>query len=314
MDLDASIQVAIDTSPIGATAVDAEGCIRYCNEPFARALGYSRGAIENKLTYQELTYPEDLEADTLQHQLLVEGKIHHYEMEKRYFKSNGDILWAQLSVGRVANYSLSYIVDITADKEASIVATFGDELVEAIRHRDFVLWFQPIIHLQTGEITAQEALIRWTHKDGLRFPNFFLPFARHLNLETRICRIVMELACEQLARWEKEKSTSRWALSINLEPTTLQQPAFEEILELSINRHQVKSRQLWIEIVEAQSLDLAEVSAKLNRLASTHTIAIDDFGAGYSSLHAVARYPVRILKLDRTLVSGVDRDKTLQTV
>lgn len=187
-------------------------------------------------------------------------------------------------------------------------AQLKDELLEAIQQKAFVLHYQPIVDLRSGQAVAQEALLRWPFKGRLRHPNFFLPFARHLSLEPQICRIVMCEACEAAAAWD------HGAVAINLEPTTVNLPSFPEMLEVAIREAGCKPERVWLEVVEVLPPDIDLLKLKLAYLKLRHRVAIDDFGTGFSNLAAVATWPLSALKLDRSLTAGVASDPRLQTV
>lgn len=183
------------------------------------------------------------------------------------------------------------------------------DLLIAIELRQFELHYQPIVELHSGRVVAQEALVRWRFEGALRYPNFFLPFARHLGLEPRICRLVMCAACEAAAGAE-------WpgAVSINLEPTTINLPTFPEILDAAILETKVDPTKIWLEVVELLSPDLDLLKLKLHYLRQQHRLAIDDFGSGFSNLASVAGWPVDCIKIDRSLIAGIEAQPRFQIV
>ncbi|MBD2261389.1 EAL domain-containing protein [Pseudanabaena sp. FACHB-2040] len=308
-----TLAAAIALCPTAAAAVNSRGVIWLCNEPFAALLGHSRSEIEGQVCLSELALLGEQAAAHKQHQALMAGSVESYELDGHCCRPDGQSFWMHLVVGCFDHsYSLVFAHSITRHQEVSALEVLKDELLEAIRLRQFVLWYQPIVHLATGRILAQEALVRWQHPNGLRYPNYFLPFARHLGLETWICRIVLGLAAKQLRAWSDTGET--WAVAVNIEPSTLELVAFEEMVEFAIARYGAPADRLWLEIVETQSLDIESLVDKLRRLSKRHLLAIDDFGAGYSNLGAVTRYPVQALKIDKHLIKGVDHDPGLQTV
>ncbi|HEY9737558.1 MAG TPA: EAL domain-containing protein [Trichocoleus sp.] len=304
---------AIALCPTAAAALNSRGVIAVCNEAFAQLLGQDRAEIEGQTSLMELACPDEQQMGRENHQAMLSGRIEQYAVDGCCCRLDGQCFRMQLLVGRAdAEHSLVFACDISEHRETAALEAFRDELLEAIRLRQFVLHFQPIVQLATGEIVAQEALVRWQHPTGLRFPIYFLSFARHLGLETWICRQILGMAAKQLRAWAD--AGKPWSVAVNIEPSTLGLPAFEEMVEFAIARAGAPPERLMLEIVEAQSLDIQTLVGKLKRLAKQYTLAIDDFGAGYSNLGAAARYPVKILKIDKHLISGIDHDSNLQTV
>jgi EAL domain-containing protein (putative c-di-GMP-specific phosphodiesterase class I) len=148
-----------------------------------------------------------------------------------------------------------------------------------------------------------EALVRWHHpRLGQVSPAEFIPIAEESGLVTRVDRWVLHQACHQLSRWIAE-GHDPW-VSVNISIRELHLPEYVDQVVEVLRAHRVPPERLVLEVTEhAVALDLDEVVDRLAELRAVGVrIALDDFGAGYSSLGQLRRLPVDVLKIDRILV------------
>ncbi len=188
------------------------------------------------------------------------------------------------------------------------------DLHHALSDHQLFLRYQPVVALQTGEITGAEGLVRWQHPErGLLPPDQFLPAAEASGLIVAIGREVLALAVGAMG------SITELALpmvAINLAPRELAQPDLVERVRRTLNEHDVAAHRLCIEITESAVLDEVETAiATLVALRSLGVkLAIDDFGTGYSSLSYLRRLPVDVVKIDRSFTSEIGDDASNLTI
>jgi len=183
----------------------------------------------------------------------------------------------------------------------------------AIEEGQLRLHYQPVVALDDHRVVGVEALVRWEHPtEGLIPPAEFIPLAEESGLIVPMGRWVLEQACADLARWRQEPD---WAdrpfrLSVNVSPRQLQSADFLEVLDGVLDRHRVPPGGLMLEITESLLVqESAEVLVRLESLQDRGVLlALDDFGTGYSSLAYLNRFPIQVLKIDRSFVNGMDGD------
>jgi EAL domain-containing protein (putative c-di-GMP-specific phosphodiesterase class I) len=183
-------------------------------------------------------------------------------------------------------------------------------LRRALDNGDFVLHYQPVVELRTGQVTGLEALVRWQHPSrGLVPPPEFIPLAEETGLILGIDRWVLTEACRQAGAWNARRPLDRQlSICVNLSARQLQQTDLAEFVAATLARAGLDARCLVIEITE--SLLLKDTEVTLTRLHELKQLgirlAIDDFGTGYSSLAYLRRFPVDIIKIDKSFVAGTE--------
>ncbi len=184
------------------------------------------------------------------------------------------------------------------------------ELRRAVEHKQFVLHYQPVCDLATGEIVGSEALLRWNHpKRGIVAPAEFIPTLESTGLIAEVGRWVVDESCRQAAVWAKQLPSLRWT-AVNVSAAQLRGGSFVQFVRDSLLRHGVDASRLSIEITESLALDDSPDTAHLLRSLRElgARIAVDDFGTGYSSLAYLRRLPIDRIKIDRSFVEGVGTD------
>ena len=169
------------------------------------------------------------------------------------------------------------------------------------------LHFQPKISLGTGACHSVEALARWTHPQlGPISPGEFVPLAETTALVAPLTRWVIDAATRQILRWKREGTDM--AVAINVSPKNLEEADFVEYLLFNCAARGVDHARVELEITEGVSA--ARGPLILDRLAALRTlgfgIAIDDFGAGYSNMAYLTRLSANTLKIDQSLVRGLE--------
>jgi diguanylate cyclase (GGDEF)-like protein/PAS domain S-box-containing protein len=183
------------------------------------------------------------------------------------------------------------------------------DLQRALEHDEFILHFQPIIELGTGRISGVEALIRWEHPErGLVPPLDFIPLAEETGLIVPIGRWALEAACRQARELQREHpSDPPLHMAVNLSVRQLvRQELVSEVAQV-LRDTGLDPATLVLEITE--SVMMADMDLSISQLTKLKALgvrlAVDDFGTGYSSLNYIRRFPVDILKVDKSFVDGV---------
>ncbi len=178
------------------------------------------------------------------------------------------------------------------------------ELRHAIDRDELRLVFQPVVALPSMRLVGAEALLRWHHPElGAVRPDEFIPVAEESGLINRIGSWVLGQACRQLAAWLLA-GHDVW-VAVNLSPTELHAADYAGQVADVLAEHGVPPQRLVLEVTEhAVATDMEELVRRLTELRATGVrIALDDFGAGYSSLGQLRTLPVDILKIDHALVA-----------
>jgi diguanylate cyclase (GGDEF)-like protein/PAS domain S-box-containing protein len=179
-------------------------------------------------------------------------------------------------------------------------------LRQAIKQNELRLQYQPIVAMQTGGIKGLEALVRWNHPViGLINPTEFIPLAEETGLIVQLGEWVIKEACRQLSIWQKQfPSEPPLTISVNISSKQLS-PGLLEHIKLVLEETCVAPESFIVEITESVIMENAEtVAPLLLRLKDMKVkLHIDDFGTGYSSLSYLHRFPVDMLKIDRSFIS-----------
>lgn len=180
-------------------------------------------------------------------------------------------------------------------------------LRRAIECGELLLHYQPRVDIQTGRILGLEALVRWNHPElGMVAPNRFIPIAESSGLILKIGPMVIRLACEQIAAWQRA-GVPLVPVALNLSANELYQDGLvEQIREIAAG-FCIPHRLLDLEVTESaamRSIDHA-ISVMRDLRDSGFRLAIDDFGTGYASLSYLNRLPVQTLKIDRSFLAEI---------
>ena len=204
------------------------------------------------------------------------------------------------------------------------VAIFDPSMRDSVRQRvetelalryaldrdEFALHYQPVVDMVSGELRGFEALLRWTHPGlGPVSPMDFIPVAEETGIIVDIGAWVVTEALRQLAQWRREHAPlgDDVYVAVNVSARQLRDPALAAHVALLLRRFAVPADNLVLEISESAMVTDVEVASEPLRAldALGVRIAVDDFGTGYSSLAHLRRFPVSILKIDRSFVDGI---------
>lgn len=184
------------------------------------------------------------------------------------------------------------------------------ELYQALKNRDFELYYQPKIDAHSGKIRGAEALIRWNHPTrGMVMPGDFIPFAEQTSLISQLGEYVLERAFEQLRIWRKH-SNIEMSMSVNISGRQLNDDDVNSLLRI-IGINIDLAPLIVIELTETFLMHHAHSAVgMLERLKNSGVkLSIDDFGTGYSSLGYLKRFKVDELKIDRLLINDIEIDQ-----
>jgi diguanylate cyclase (GGDEF)-like protein len=187
-------------------------------------------------------------------------------------------------------------------------------LQNALRGREFSLFYQPQFGVAGGELVGVEALLRWqTPRDGMRYPGEFVPAAEQSGLIIDIGGWVLDAACAQLVSW-RERDIAPPRLALNVSAQQLQHSEFPKLVRRALEKYDLPPTLLELELTESVLADAA-AGAVLTRLAQLGVhLALDDFGTGYSSLSYLRQYPIGTVKIDRTFLDEVPQNPASATL
>lgn len=197
--------------------------------------------------------------------------------------------------------------DVAHEPAPEQLALMG-EMRDALRHEEFVAYFQPKQALSSGQIVGAEALLRWRHpKKGLIAPARFIPFAEQTGFIREITVWLLHHVVQQAAVWHR--AGLDLIVSINLSTLDLARPTLVQEVRRLLEENALPPRWICLEITESALMDDPEQALHhLAQLAALGVkLSIDDYGSGQASLAYVQQLPVHELKIDRAFVDKVDR-------
>jgi len=179
-----------------------------------------------------------------------------------------------------------------------------NEMRHALERREFEVFYQPQVAVQSQRVRGMEALIRWNHPArGLVSPSEFIPIAEESGLITPISEWVMGAACRQARLW-RDADMPPITMAINLSARQIEHPQFVDKFIQCLHKHMPDGNGIEIEITESTLMrDMDGAVSKLRKLADMGIeISIDDFGTGYSSLSYLKKLPINTIKIDRSFI------------
>ncbi|MFG6097411.1 EAL domain-containing protein [Leptothoe sp. ISB3NOV94-8A] len=213
-----------------------------------------------------------------------------------------------------SNYCQFYQPDMVVATEYQI--RLETWLRYALERDEFEVHYQPQLNLQTGQIEAAEALIRWHHPEaGNISPGLFIPLAEETGLIISIGQWVLETACRQVRQWQDMNLGLRH-VSVNLSSVQFNQGNLSQRVAQTLQNIGLSPRMLELEITETALIQDANAAIRtLNELKHLGIrLAVDDFGTGYSSLSYLQKLPIDTLKIDNCFVRGVTTDPKNQVI
>ena len=194
-----------------------------------------------------------------------------------------------------------------------------NELRTAIEQNELVVYYQPIVSLTNQQVVSFEALIRWEHPQRqLILPHEFISVAEKSQLIMELDWWVLKTACSQIKTWQEQgKIDSSVIISVNFSSKQFLRVNFIEEICNVLSESNLHPRNLRLEITESVLIENSKLAISiLTELQSLGiTISLDDFGTGYSSLSYLHRFPVNVIKIDRSFINNINIEiKSLQIV
>jgi diguanylate cyclase (GGDEF)-like protein len=214
-----------------------------------------------------------------------------------------------LAAAKRRRSGLAFAHEAVAEPPPEQLSLIGD-MRAAMAGGEFMLAYQPKLHLGSGRIVAVEALLRWRHPQrGMIAPGSFIPFAEQTGFIREVTPWVLDAAIRQLAHWRRSGPDCGLdiAVSANLSALDLLDPLLAGRIKALLERHAVPPSRLCLEITESALMDEPALAlAHLNELAALGVkLSIDDYGVGQASLAYLKSLPVDELKLDRSFITAI---------
>ncbi len=186
-----------------------------------------------------------------------------------------------------------------------------NDLRRSLREGDFVLNYQPVMDIRQRRVIGVEALVRWQHPQrGLVPPGDFIPVAEETHLITELGAWVLRRACEETREWWSDETASYLRLAVNVSSQQFLNGFDAGFIRTICAEAGLSPERLVIELTESLLIEederIAEVLSDIRDLGVA--LAIDDFGTGYSALGYLRRFPVTLLKIDRSFVRDIETD------
>ncbi len=200
------------------------------------------------------------------------------------------------------------VFDDSMHKRVQNALSLEADIREAIEHHEFEPYFQPILTLDTEELSGFEALARWKNsKRGFVLPNDFIPLAEETDLILAIDLQIIEKSCRQVKDWQKSFANMDFYVSCNLFCKQFFSTSLPDDIERILRKTGLAPKNLRVELTERALLENTEIVLENMQALKKMGVKIllDDFGTGYSSLSYLHRFPIDVLKIDRSFINNV---------
>ncbi|MEG4457971.1 EAL domain-containing protein [Microcoleus sp. N9_A1] len=198
----------------------------------------------------------------------------------------------------------------TMNPQGSQLLNLENRLHEALEQGEFEVFYQPKVNITTWKIQGMEALLRWQHPQlGLVTPATFIPIAEDNGLIVAIGEWVLQTACTQNKAWQDALQPDL-RVAVNVSARQFQQFNLLEMVAKCLEKSGLAPKYLELEITETTAMQDVDYTTKVLRELQNMgvQIALDDFGTGYCSLNYLKKFPLNILKIDKSFVSGLTND------
>lgn len=209
------------------------------------------------------------------------------------------------------------VFDASMHQKVQNALSLEADIREAISWQEFIPYFQPIIQLDNSELIGFEALARWqSTKRGFVFPNDFIPLAEDTDLIQAIDMQIIEKSCQQLKFWQDELDCEDIYISCNLFSNQFFSASLPQRIEKILISTGLEPHHLRVELTERALLENADIVLKnMQALRALGVkILLDDFGTGYSSLGYLHRFPIDVLKIDRSFITNVNEHENNRAI
>ncbi|TDQ80997.1 diguanylate cyclase (GGDEF)-like protein [Dongia mobilis] len=237
---------------------------------------------------------------------MAQAQAHHQSAEDLIRDAT-----AALNKARAEGGGQEVVFDPDMQRRARDRLRIEAELHLALKRRELLLLYQPIVDLRTGRTAGFEGLVRWQHPQrGMVPPMDFIPIAEETGLIIPMGTWVIEEAARQMREWLDAGINPNLFVSVNVSSRQLDGPALPEIVRQALRESRLDPVQMKLEITESAVMrDFDVVMKLLKRMREIGVgLSLDDFGTGYSSLSLLRRLPVDTLKVDQSFVSAMRGD------
>jgi sensor c-di-GMP phosphodiesterase-like protein len=219
----------------------------------------------------------------------------------------------QLLLLPLGAFIAAFIIGMVAWLSRRRLSPLG-ELQIAVRKHEFIVHYQPIVELGTGDCVGAEALVRWRRPDGsLVRPDLFIPLAEESGLIAAITDQVIALVVLDLKKLLVANRSLH--IAINLSPADVRTARVLPVIEKALQHTGIQPWQIWLEATERGFVDVDSARSTVIRARELgHAVAIDDFGTGYSSLSHLEGLPLDALKIDKSFIDTIATDSATSSV
>ncbi len=217
--------------------------------------------------------------------------------------------WLWLPIGLLCGLLAGYAMYKRMELQYSPI----QQMLSAIKNKEFVVYYQPIISLHNGKCIGAETLIRWQKSDGsLINPELFIPLAEDTGMIESLTDLTFDEAIHDLGMHLK---TGTFYISINLSARDMAKTRFFDRISLRLQALGIPAHKIAIEATERGFMDIVQANDVIGRLRKAgHAILIDDFGTGYSSLSTLQNLAIDVIKIDKTFVDAIDTGSATSSV
>ncbi|MFP4454119.1 MAG: EAL domain-containing protein [Desulfobacterales bacterium] len=210
------------------------------------------------------------------------------------------------------------IFDDTLHQEAMRRLALEPDLHRALNNHQFLVYYQPIVYIGSGNVAGYEALVRWIHPEkGMIMPDGFISIAEDTGLIIPLGNWILYEVCRQAAKWEKKAGkTNNFTISVNVSAHQFADPNFLSVLQGVLEKTGASSQHICLELTETSLIENApRLTEILNELARINVrTSLDDFGKGYCSLNYLNQFPFDTLKIDKSFIHGIYETRRNQAI
>jgi len=309
----------VKTAPFGIATCGDSGQLLEISSKFTEICGYDYSELVNK-KYIDLVHEEDRPELSRLKKRLVNGELDYFSSRHRLVRPDGTIVWILLEASYIKsvneegeNITITFIQDVTSIESANFQLAFDNAIRSSILRQEFELWYQPIVDLKTTKIVGYEALVRWRQNDEIIYPKDFLDNISK-DVMPELCIDILKQVTRQLEAWKSNQEYKHCFISMNLAPISMNE-VFESMFHDIIEQEGVDRTKLHLEITETDVINTPIIKFILEGMRKRgHSIAIDDFPTGNSNFASLYNFPADIIKIDISLVAGIDKDPAKQRI
>lgn len=209
----------------------------------------------------------------------------------------------------IGNYNKKYcIFDEGMEKQILEEHHIEEIMYEALKNKEFEIYYQPKINIKSEKVVSAEALVRWIRNGEVISPNKFIPLFEKNRFILKLDMYIYEQVCKDLLEWKGKKEFD-FNVSINVSKEHFNEIDFIDKYEKIAKKYSISTNKIDLEITESASADIGtnfiEVMKKIKE--KNFIVSLDDFGTGYSSLNMLQDMPIDIIKIDKTFIDKIGK-------